>query len=277
MNHAQFRQFFYQSLTQYYSQSELMELYHWCMEELHGWNRAAIYAHSHETLSDAQLEAWKPVIQCLRQFEPVQYVFGKAYFRDLVLHVNAATLIPRPETEELVQLVLDFEKAENLSVIDIGTGSGCIPLSLKHERPTWNVKGFDVSDKALEVAAQNAANLKLEVDFQLLNALDEATDFPSCDIVVSNPPYIPQSVASTMEKNVLEHEPHLALFVADNDPFVFFKAIAEKAKAAGAKAVYFETHATEMPELVAVLASIWSGQISTHFDLSGKERFVRLG
>jgi release factor glutamine methyltransferase len=276
MNHSQFRQYFYQSLTQYYSQSELMEIYHWCVEELHGWNRSTAYAHNTQLLSETEMNAWKKVIERLKTHEPVQYIFEHAYFRNLELKVTPATLIPRPETEELVQLVLDFETEENLRVMDIGSGSGCIPLSLKQERPSWNVSGMDISEDALAIAIQNANAMNLDIRFTLFDALQPDAVLPACDVVVSNPPYIPQHLLENMDENVKKHEPYLALFVPDEKPFLFFEAITQGAIKAGARSVYFETHATEMTELKTALSAIWKGKIASHFDLSGKERFLRL-
>lgn len=276
MNHAEFRQYFYQSLTQYYMQSELMEIYHWCVEEIHGFTRVSAYMHNTDPLSEEALDLWKEVITRLRNHEPVQYIFQKAFFRDLVLSVNPSVLIPRPETEELVQLVLDRETDQNLAVLDIGSGSGCIPLSLKQERPTWQVSGVDVSEDALNVARNNAEQLGIDVSFELMNVLDSESLNGEFDVIVSNPPYIPQTLLAGMDENVKKHEPHLALFVPDNKPFLFFEKITELALNAGAKSIYFETHATEMTGLKASLATIWKGEITSHFDLSGKERFLSL-
>jgi release factor glutamine methyltransferase len=276
MNHAEFRQYFYQSLTAHYLQSELMEIYHWCMEEIHGFTRVSAYLHNDDAVSEDALSQWKEVITRLKNNEPVQYIFQKAFFRDLVLSVNPSVLIPRPETEELVQLVLDHEGQDKIKVLDIGTGSGCIPLSLKHERAKWQVSGVDVSEQALEVARRNATQLGFEVNFELMNVLEIENLEGKVDVIVSNPPYIPQTLLAGMDENVKKHEPHLALFVPDTKPFLFFEKVTELAINAGAKSIYFETHATEMNALKAALATIWKSEITSHFDLSGKERFLRL-
>lgn len=276
MNHAEFRQYFYQSLTQYYMQSELMEIYHWCVQEIHGFTRVSAYVHNHDLVSEEKLIQWKSVIQRLRNHEPVQYIFGKAVFRDLEISVNPSVLIPRPETEELVQLVLDHETKSELKVLDIGSGSGCIPLSLKQERPTWQVSGVDVSEEALNMARKNAEQLGIDVSFDLMNVLESESLNGEFDVIVSNPPYIPQTLLAGMDENVKKHEPHLALFVADSKPFVFFEKITELAVRNAVKSIYFETHATEMKELKEVLARLWKGEITSHFDLSGKERFLKL-
>jgi len=194
---------------------------------------------------------------------------------ELELYVDAAVLIPRPETEELVQLVLDHETSDVLKVLDIGTGSGCIPLALKAARPNWRISACDVSPVALEVASKNAKALNLDVKlFQ--TDIREALHQVDFDVIVSNPPYIPVDRAESLEANVLDFEPHIALFGPAHDPFYFFTRIAEIAEKAGISKVYFETHATETALLCKQLKEVWTGEVCFENDISGKERFVIL-
>lgn len=275
MNQAELRQWFYAQLSREYAQGEMQSLYHWCVSEIHGWSRVEAYTHNQDLVSDAVSKQWRQVVERLKKMEPIQYIFGKAQFMDLELKVTPNVLIPRPETEELVQLVLDTEKSETLTILDIGTGSGCIPLALKYYRPTWEVRSTDISIEALDVAMSNASMLSLKVDF-FQSDIRTHMDLKGVDVVVSNPPYIPSDRANDLEANVLKFEPHLALFSPENDPFYFFKRIAELAARDGVRAVYFETHATDMKELIASLSISWQGSIAVNKDLSGKERFLVL-
>jgi release factor glutamine methyltransferase len=177
-------------------------------------------------------------LQELLKHKPVQYVLGEAWFYNMKLAVNEHTLIPRPETEELVKLVIDdyrqttMSKQESINVLDIGTGSGCIAIALKKNLPTINMTAIDVSPEALSISTQNAASQKVSVDFLQLDFLNELQWklLPHVDLIVSNPPYIPVSEKAKLEKNVTDFEPATALFVPDNSPFIFYEKIAAFAK-----------------------------------------------
>lgn len=275
MNHSSFRKWFYSQLTEQYSQAELQTIYYWCTSEIHGWSRAEVYSRNDEELEETDLNRWKLVIKRLVKSEPIQYIFEKAPFFDFELVVDENVLIPRPETEELVQLLLDENFEKDARVFDIGTGSGCIPLAIKNERPQWMVSGCDISEGALSIARKNSVLLELDVTFFHGDA-SQMEIHSDVDLIISNPPYIPISCRKSLETNVLDYEPHLALFSPKNDPFYFFRAITQLAQYSKVKKVYFETHAAEMDELVVVLKQIWSGTIRTARDLSEKERFIIL-
>ena len=276
MTHAELRQSFYQALTSTYLQGELLSLYHWCAEEIEGWSKTQAYLQNDNQVSNESLERWKEVIARLQANEPVQYIFNKAHFGDLELYVDYNVLIPRPETEELVMLLLENETTSALSVLDIGTGSGCIPLALKQKRKEWEVSACDISEAALGVAKRNAADLGLEVDFLTADILSDTVQLPSADVYISNPPYIPEKAKADMHSNVMDHEPHLALFAPAEDPLAFYKRIAVLAVNNGVKSVYFETHATDMEIFKNEMAQIWKGTITVRKDMAGKERFVIL-
>lgn len=276
MNHEHLRQFFYAQLTGHYIQSELQALYHWCAAEIEGWSRAEAYLNNTVEVAEQSLVRWEAVIKRLIQQEPVQYIFSKAYFRDLCLSVNSDVLIPRPETEELVDVLFSAVSAYSTRVFDIGTGSGCIALSIKSERPKWQVSGCDISAAALAVAVKNAEKLKLDVNFSQADVFDERFSLPPCDVVISNPPYIPLELSNTLSANVLQYEPHTALFSPHNRPFAFFERITALAEKSGCASVFFETHATEIQTLVQLLQQIWNGTVTIHHDLAGKPRFVVL-
>jgi release factor glutamine methyltransferase len=169
---------------------------------------------------------WSSRLARLAGGEPLQYVMGKTYFRDHLFAVNSETLIPRPETEELVDLVLRHAP-ENASVLDVGTGSGCIPISLKLERPSLTVEAWDISEGALEMARQNGDSLQAEVNFKLQDIFSWPSSEGSWDVIVSNPPYVTQDEAKEMANHVLNYEPHLALFVPNDDALRYYEALAD--------------------------------------------------
>ena len=198
------------------------------------------------TLSANDLSALDKAVDRLLNHEPVQYVTSKAFFYGNYFKVSPAVLIPRPETEELVDLIIKENKdAEKPAIIDIGTGSGCIAISLKKHLDTATVYAIDISNAALEVAEKNARQLKTNVNFLEQNILSENLSITEkFDVIVSNPPYIPVSEKKLMDKNVVEYEPHIALFVDDEDPLLFYKAIlkfAQSSLTANGK-IYLETH-----------------------------------
>ncbi len=276
MTHSELRQSFYQALTSTYLQGELLSLYHWCVEEIEGWSKSQAYLQNDTAVSAESYERWKQVITRLKANEPVQYIFNKANFGDLELYVDSNVLIPRPETEELVMLLLENENENNLRVLDIGTGSGCIPLALKQKRKEWEVSACDISETALGVAKRNSLDLGLNIEFFTADIISAKVQLPLADVYISNPPYIPEIAKADMHSNVMDHEPHLALFAPAEDPLAFYKRIALMALKNSAKSVYFETHATNMELFKNEMAQIWKGTITVRKDMVGKERFVIL-
>jgi len=216
----------------------------------------------------------------LRQ-EPVQYVLGVAWFADMELEVTPATLIPRPETEELVRLIANEQKGRaGLTVLDVGTGSGCIPLVLSQVLAKARILSVDVSAEALVVARRNAARYAALIEFQQLNVLREAPQDlgpQSVDVLVSNPPYVLENERPLMRANVLDYEPATALFVPDTDPLLFYRRIAELGqnllKPGGT--LYFEINEQYASQLQVLLTKLGYKQIRTHQDLFGKDRLLR--
>lgn len=212
----------------------------------------------------------------LKTGEPIQYILGKAPFYGREFIVSPGTLIPRNETEELVHLIIKENRRPGLRILDIGTGSGCIPISLALEMDRAEVYAVDVSEEALAVADQNAADLGAEVAFSKCDILAEVPDVRELDILVSNPPYIPEQEKSQMHKNVLEFEPELALFVSDEDPLVFYREIALKGKLllkAGGK-LYFEINEKYGTEVAGLMQESGYSEVRVIKDLNGKERIV---
>lgn len=228
---------------------------------------------------DEQILAWA-TINRIKAGEPVQYVTGVADFYGIQLKVSPAVLIPRPETEELVEWALE-ENAPGgpLQVLDIGTGSGCIALAIKHQRPEWSVEALDVSEAALAIAKENAESLGLNITFHSEDVLDPALEFPGgyFDILVSNPPYIPPSEKKVMGASTLAHEPDLALFVPEEDPLLFYGRTLELGQLSLRPngRLYVETNEFNT-ELVAKLFKRFGyREIETRRDLQGKPRMVR--
>ncbi len=217
----------------------------------------------------------------LLQHKPVQYAIGEAWFMGMKLLVNEQVLIPRPETEELANWIIQdikTNKKKEVSVLDIGTGSGCIPMSIKQLLPYTYVTAIDISEGALQVAKINSVNLNVLIDFLLLDILDENTwkQLGHFDIIVSNPPYIRNSEGLTMRKNVMDYEPHLALFVEDNDPLLFYKKIATFAKTHLQQTgkIYVEINEEFAQEVISIFQQNSFFNIELRKDMQGKDRMV---
>jgi len=214
----------------------------------------------------------------LQQYEPIQYVIGKAWFYNVAFTVNEAVLIPRPETEELVLEAINFLKLhESKNVLDIGTGSGCIPISIKKNIAGANVTSLDVSNDALKLAAKNASDNAVEISFLHLNFLEEKNHLalPKFDVIISNPPYIPENEKNNLDKNVAKYEPHVALFVPQNDPLLFYKKIlifaGDHLKKDGK--IFLEIHEDFAAE-TANLFTEKNYQVIIKKDMQGKERML---
>jgi len=220
----------------------------------------------------------------LEHQEPIQYVLGQADFCGRTFKVSPAVLIPRPETEELCQWVVEEVReqgraaGEGLSVLDIGTGSGCIAVTLAAELAEARVTAWDISEEALQVARENARRNGVSVSFEHHDALHATTTAqPTTDLIVSNPPYICNRERTAMEANVLEHEPHTALFVPDDDPLLFYRAIARYGREAlkpGGR-LYFEINPVYRDPLDEMLRRMSYHDIATRADQYGKQRMIR--
>lgn len=230
-----------------------------------------------EYLPEMEEDEFQTTLIKLQNGEPWQYVVGEAWFYGLELKVNSSVLIPRAETEELVHLILQENEASSLKLLDIGTGSGCIPLALKFNRAHWEISAYDVDEAALAIANSNAKRMGLHVSFELVDILNEVPTEKEWDIMVSNPPYIPHKEAVLMNDLVLQHEPHLALFVSDEDPLIFYRIISEYAfvslKSGGI--LYFELNEFLAHETQKLVEEKGFNQVSIIQDLSGKNRMLR--
>lgn len=221
---------FIDSLTLDESYAELESIAYLVFEKVFGLGKTQIL--TEKEISEESLKGrLKDISSRLNQHEPIQYILGEAHFFGRLFLVNRSVLIPRPETEELVRLVLDHTKGKNndLTIVDIGTGSGCIAISLALELPTSEIFATDVSGDALKVAMENARRLNADVHFEQHNILENLLPL-SVDVMVSNPPYITTVERGAMPRNVVDFEPDMALFVSDDDPFIFYDTILYRAK-----------------------------------------------
>lgn len=269
-----------------YNDREADNITDWIFENVTGLKKWERRIDQNNELSEIDSNKLKKYLEESLQHKPVQYVLNEAWFYKRKFYVNENVLIPRPETEELVELIvadvrstmLDVRYKESFRIIDIGTGSGCIPVSLKMELPYANVSAIDVSEKALFVAKKNAVELNAEIDFFQIDFLkeNERNALQQYDIIVSNPPYIPIKEKEMLAKNVTEFEPGIALFVPDNNPFIFYEKMAKFAKSHLKEngKIYVEVHEEYAKNIKVIFEN--AGFISTiKKDIYGKERMVK--
>ena len=223
-----------------------------------------------------QEEQLAGMVKRIQAGEPVQYVLGYAHFCEMKIEVNPEVLIPRQETEELVALVLNACTDGPLTILDIGTGSGCIALALKKELPTCQVSACDVSEGAINVARKNATRLEMDIDFFETDVMHTAALPESYDLIVSNPPYVMESDKGAMHANVLEHEPEEALFVSNDDPLVYYECIIELAlrHLIDGGQLFFEINESKGPDVVRLLEAAHFKDVALHADLNKKDRFA---
>jgi len=259
-------------LRGFYPEEELRELAYWIIEESTGITRTQILTDCKDTQNISNMEI---ILQKLRAHEPIQYIFGHTEWKGLDLRVTPDTLIPRPETAELVEWVLqEADRDKPLSVLDIGTGSGCIAIALKKAAPKWQVTGLDISEEALAVAKENAIRNKVEVNWLQADILSPIANnpLPIADIIVSNPPYICDSEKKDMDARVLDYEPHSALFVPDADPLLFYRQIASLASSPSL--VFFEINEAYGNEVCAMMEQMGYSDVQLKNDMYGKPRMV---
>jgi release factor glutamine methyltransferase len=271
--------FFKEQLKSIYEPSEISILIALCFEKFTHIKRAEIVLKENETISESQLLKFNFAIKDLKKNVPIQYVLGETQFFNLPFLVTPDVLIPRPETEELVSLIINDNKLKSPALLDIGTGSGCIPIAIKKSISSAQVVALDVSEKALEVAKKNAAMNQAELQFVLDDILNPKTDIinQKFDIVVSNPPYIGLNEKDTIEKNVLDYEPHLALFVNDVNPLLFYDVIADLALKIllPQGRIYFEINEKYGEDCLLLLNQKGFKNVTLLKDLSNKNRILR--
>ena len=287
----QYKTHFFDSLKNIQDEQEIESFFFILTEYLHNLKRVDLALNPNFELSDAEVEKWNTILADLQQEKPIQYITGEAWFYGLRFEVNENTLIPRPETEELVEWIIESQKSkvksQKFEILDIGTGTGCIPISLKANLPHVNVSAIDVSEKALEVARRNAVSNKVEINFIQTNILEvedlsqlQTPNFQlptSFDIIVSNPPYVRNLEKEEIKKNVLDYEPHLALFVEDTDALLFYRKIAQLAlkNLAPNGLLFFEINQYLGKETVELLKNLGLKNIELKKDIYGNDRMVK--
>ncbi|HEU4552551.1 MAG TPA: peptide chain release factor N(5)-glutamine methyltransferase [Chitinophaga sp.] len=262
-----------------YEPREAAGIAHLLLEHITGLNKLDRIVYKDKMLEPAQQSQLEQGVAALLQHQPIQYITGTAWFYDMELLVNPEVLIPRPETAGLVEWIVNDAQVKHIKLLDIGTGSGCIPLAVKKALPASEAWGIDVSAGALTIAKANASRQQLDVHFTQVNVLDDAATaaLPAFDIIVSNPPYIRQSERIGMQQQVLDYEPALALFVPDEDALLFYRRITQLAlrKLQPGGALYFEINEALGPEVVQLVEKAGFANVQLRQDLYGKDRMVK--
>lgn len=264
--------FFYEKLDAIYDRDELDGLIYWTIESYFNLSRSKFKLIDDRVLAQNEIEFLLDVVKRLSNNEPIQYIFGETTFYDLPFKVDKNCLIPRPETEELVNWVLENPKSK---ILDLGTGSGCIAISVK-KNCNADVSAIDISEKALELASYNAIKNNVSIKFSKEDIF-EIDKLEKVDVIISNPPYVLESDKNKMEENVLQFEPHQALFVPDEAPLKFYKkiiSIAEKSLNKNGY-IYFEIHENKANEIIDLFCENYFSNIEVKTDLQGKQRMIR--
>ena len=265
-------------LGNFYDAIEMNSMVNIIIEEVTGWDALHQNIHKNDALEPSQIEQLDHYVEQLLTGKPLQYIIQKAWFLGKAYFVNEAVLIPRPETEELVEWIIEYAQIINkpLSILDIGTGSGCIPISLKLAIPNAHITAIDISKEALAIAEQNAASYHTEIEWIAQDILQTKQLKDRYDIMVSNPPYIPLREKVAMQKQVADHEPEIALFVPDQFPLIFYSKIAHIGKSALKPngQLFFEIHYDQGEAIIALLNEM-GYHAELRQDIFGKDRMVR--
>ncbi len=269
-------------LESQFSLSEIRQIQRQIFEKIFAWSSTDLMLNQEQRLTESELLLVRDFVKRLQNNEPLQYIMGYTEFCELQILCDERALIPRPETEELVYKILSYDLVEStdLKIMDLCTGSGCIALSLKHKLPKAEVYAVDLSQNALDLAEVNAKQLNLDVHFfqeDVLQIPENSALFKTqWDIIVSNPPYIPELDKSLMAPNVLEHEPHLALFVADEKPLVFYERIVEFAKKSlkSTGLLAFELHENLSLEVAECCSQNGFSSVEIFKDMQAKPRML---
>ncbi|MCK8141847.1 peptide chain release factor N(5)-glutamine methyltransferase [Flavobacterium sp. I-SCBP12n] len=275
-----YRSYFIQELESIFGEDEAESFFYLILEEKHQLKRIDLALQIDLTFSENEIKVWNVILEQLKQEIPVQYILGNTSFYGLDFEVNKNVLIPRPETEELVDWIIKSNTkdsfSKNIKILDIGTGSGCIAISLAKNVANAQVFAIDVAENALATAEKNAQNNKVEVAFWNRNILETYDLEEQFDIIVSNPPYVRNLEKEEIKKNVLDNEPHLALFVEDNDALIFYKKIAELAQKNLSEngQLYFEINQYLGKEMIGLLEKMNFKNIELRKDIYGNDRMI---
>ena len=279
----EFKLFFNKALSAIYPKTEIDSFFFILMEEKLKLQRIDTVLKSDFLITEKNLIDLKNIVKRLQKEEPIQYIIGNTEFYGLPFLVDKNTLIPRTETEELVAWVLDEikvftnNKITELSILDIGTGTGCIPISLAKNLTSLNISAIDISPEALLIARQNAILNKVTIEFIELDILNAESLPQEYDVIISNPPYVRELEKKEIKNNVLENEPHLALFVADENPLIFYNKIADLAKKQLSEngMLFFEINQYLGKETINMLVKKGFKNIQLKKDLFGNDRMIK--
>ena len=266
------------ALKGYYPDSEALALAKMLLVEVFGFSTLELYGGKDKEFSGKHRSVLNEMIRRLQKNEPIQYIIGIEYFFGLTFEVNPNVLIPRPETQELVSWIIeDYQSDESIRILDIGTGSGCIPISLAKQLSKVEVESWDISEGALEVASRNCERNGVKVLLRQKDVLKATPEGNLYDVIVSNPPYITNKEKVEMESNVLDWEPSLALFVPDEDPLLFYRKIAQLGcdmlKEGGS--LYFEINRAYGKETILMLKELGYARIELKKDSWGNDRMIK--
>jgi release factor glutamine methyltransferase len=276
MNIKELRYTFDKELGNLYSKKESETIFSYILIDALGIPKLRIISEPQMELDDIQSKKISGILNDLKKGIPIQHLLGIAHFYGLILKVGPDVLIPRQETEELVDWIIKDNKDGVPRILDACTGSGCIALSLKKNFPESLIKGIDISEKAIEIAKENSKILNLDVPFKKANVLNLAEEMKeSFDVIVSNPPYIPISDKDTVQRNVFMYEPHLALFVPDETPLIFYESIARYAVKFKPVKLYFEIYEEAGDPIMALMEEIGFKEVVLKQDLNGKNRMLK--
>lgn len=272
------RQYICQSLNDLYPEGERKAIADYILFEIFHLDKLDIYTGKDTKLSPEQQDKLTDIILRLQKFEPIQYIAGEAWFCGLSFKVDKSVLIPRPETEELVEWIVKDNNIPAPKILDIGTGSGCIPIILRIHLAGATISAWDISEEALKCAKANNEKMHSNIQFEQVDILtydwDGTTKY---DLIISNPPYVTQSEKKQMDKNVLDWEPSSALFVTDEDPLLFYRTIAAKGLGMlnpGGK-LFFEINQAYGNELVELLKACGYSRTEIKKDIAGKDRMIK--
>ncbi len=281
MKIVDFKKDFINQLTPFYDAMEAEQFFYLILEDKFQMKRIDLVLHPDKIFNSEEITLWNDFLENLKIYRPIQYLLGNTHFFGLNFKVNENVLIPRPETEELIEWILDFTKNEYknqpISILDIGTGSGCIAISLAKNLSNAVVSAIDVSEKALETAKTNARLNDVNIDFHLMDIL-KTNNLPNrFDIIVSNPPYVRELEKAEIKENVLQNEPHLALFVKDRDPLVFYEKITRLAQNSfsGKGALFFEINQYLGTQTKELITKYGFGSVELRKDIYQNDRMIR--
>ena len=281
MKIKEYRTHFIQALSPLYGEDEAESFFYLILEEKQQLKRVDLALQPDLVFSKEEIQVWNSIMAQLKLEIPIQYLLGKTSFYGLDFEVNPDVLIPRPETEELVDWIisnsLKIEQSKNLKILDIGTGSGCIAISLAKNIPNAQISALDVSEKALATAKKNAVRNEVNITFLHQSILETEDLGQEFDIIVSNPPYVRNLEKEEIRKNVLDNEPHLALFVEDNDALIFYRKIAELAQKnlSDSGELYFEINQYLGASMIDLLEKMNFKNIELRKDIYGNDRMTK--